>query len=271
MPTNKFQIMYLIMEYINGNTLKDAMDNDALTSELTLKYICDMALGIKYLHDNNIIHRDIKPDNVMINEMNTAILIDFGISVRDKNHIEDSTMGSPYFMAPELVHDGVVSKKTDIWAYGIICYLLCYRKYPFVSKDYFGLLKEIKGFALEQQTEHNVIHTIIEGSLKHDVNERMTINDILALLGIEDIFNKSKRSSSDFSSLSSSKNIELSELADSIEITKEEINTSPNENNEPVVKNANYYCSKFVNKLRNKIVANKTVSISEIENSIEFM
>lgn len=265
-------IMYLIMEYINGDTLKSKIENDQLTPELILKYVGDMALGIKYLHDNNIIHRDIKPDNVMINEMNTAILIDFGISVKDKNRIEDSTVGSPYFMAPELVHDGVVSKKSDIWAYGIICYLLCYKRYPFASKDYFGLLKEINNFTLESQTEHNTIHTIIEGSLKYDVNERLTINDVLAILGLEDVFNKSKRSSSDFSSLSSSRNIELGELANSVELINENSKELiKDEMEEPTTKNANYYCSRFVNRLRSKIERNKTVTILEIENSIEFV
>ena len=75
--------------------------------------------GIEFLHDNNIIHRDLKADNIFINGTTGNILIgDFGLSLNYENYSNNSVIGTPEFMAPEML-DGKYDNKVDIYAFGM--------------------------------------------------------------------------------------------------------------------------------------------------------
>ena len=80
--------------------------------------------AINHCHAQNIVHRDIKPDNIMITNNNTVRLIDFGLSKASRNNRQLTTMaGTPYYMAPEVL-EGSYSKKADIWSLGVLLYTL---------------------------------------------------------------------------------------------------------------------------------------------------
>jgi len=77
------------------------------------------------------VHRDIKPDNIMITNNDTVRLIDFGLSKASRNNRQLTTMaGTPYYMAPEVL-EGSYSKKADIWSLGVLLYTLVCGYLPF--------------------------------------------------------------------------------------------------------------------------------------------
>jgi NIMA (never in mitosis gene a)-related kinase len=92
-----------------------------------------MCLGIHYLHSRNIIHRDLKSLNIFLTKDNSAKIGDLGAARRldvDGNIIEEVSeipvkVGTPFFLAPELWKDAPCSKKSDIWALGVILYEMC--------------------------------------------------------------------------------------------------------------------------------------------------
>jgi serine/threonine protein kinase len=101
------------------------------------------------VHANDIAHRDIKPDNLLISQDNVLKIVDFGVSeifVKGNDRLKKSA-GSPAFMAPELCvarHGEVSGKATDIWSMGITLYCMIFGKTPFVSSSLLELYDMIK-------------------------------------------------------------------------------------------------------------------------------
>ena len=137
---------YLIMENCDGGSLSIKIDerinhkkpfDENILSELFRQ----IASAIKYIHDKNICHRDLKPDNICFTKMgqmenNTAKLIDFGLGklMKTKNEILDTIVGSPLFVAPEVLL-GNYTKKCDIWSLGVILFILVGGYPPFLGND----------------------------------------------------------------------------------------------------------------------------------------
>ena len=78
----------------------------------------------------NIVHRDIKPDNIMITDNNTVRLIDFGLSKMSKKKQMTTVAGTPFYMAPEVLEGGYTSK-ADMWSLGVLLYTLVSGYLPF--------------------------------------------------------------------------------------------------------------------------------------------
>lgn len=103
-----------------------------------------MAQGLEFLHSINIIHRDIKPQNILITEengANVAKITDFGVaSVYDENDIVATTEGTFHFMPPEACDPNVFrisGKAADVWALGVTLFCLCYNRVPYMAEtDY---------------------------------------------------------------------------------------------------------------------------------------
>ncbi|ARF10989.1 serine/threonine protein kinase [Hokovirus HKV1] len=127
---------YLLLEYINGITLLDYLvDNyDKFTLINKLKIINQLLNIIKYLHDSNIVHRDIKLENIMLNENTFDVkLIDFNFATVTTNILLTKYCGSMLYAAPEIIdHLPYLGKPSDIWSLGVIIYML------FKGKPLFG-------------------------------------------------------------------------------------------------------------------------------------
>jgi serine/threonine protein kinase len=130
---------YLITEYCDGSDLYEYLDQEGYISE---KSACNIfyqtCLSIKHCHDNNIIHRDIKPDNLVFNKYdndNNIIikLIDFGYSVMVNNNDDkiNGYYGSLTFMAPEIINHKFYDKSIDIWSLGVLLYDMICGNTPF--------------------------------------------------------------------------------------------------------------------------------------------
>ena len=114
--------VYFLMEYVNGKDLYDLIrDIGKLDKYETQFYAASMMLVIDYLHNNNFIYRDIKPENVMVCENGFIKLIDFGTAkqLTDRNL---TITGTPHYMAPEIISGEGYSFQVDIWSIGICIY-----------------------------------------------------------------------------------------------------------------------------------------------------
>jgi calcium-dependent protein kinase len=94
--------------------------------------------GLSYLHRNNICHRDIKLDNFLLfkkNDVSLIKMIDFGIGelLTDQDHVMDSLIGTPEYVAPE-IYSAQYTLKCDIWAVGVAMYILLTGEYPFEAE-----------------------------------------------------------------------------------------------------------------------------------------
>lgn len=92
------------------------------------RYLGQILRGLKYLHEHMVVHRDIKGGNVLVNEFGVAKLADFGCSKRmgEGGTLEEShragMKGTPYFMAPEVIQNDKVGRRSDIWSVGGVAY-----------------------------------------------------------------------------------------------------------------------------------------------------
>lgn len=142
---NTEKSFYLIMENCNGgslsNKIEERINHDKPFDENILSEIIrQISSAIKYIHDRNICHRDIKPDNICFTkigsmENNTVKLIDFGLGKMMKvNEKTDSIVGSPLYVAPEVLSKNY-TKKCDIWSLGVIIFLLVGGYPPFLGEN----------------------------------------------------------------------------------------------------------------------------------------
>ncbi|WP_026887451.1 Stk1 family PASTA domain-containing Ser/Thr kinase [Clostridium beijerinckii] len=128
-------INFIVMEYINGKTLKQVLkDNIRLSPANTLNISLQIAKALIYAHKNNIIHRDIKCDNILISDDNIAKLADFGIAkLPNSSTITNSNkiIGSVHYFSPEQAKGEYVDFRTDIYALGIVMYEMITGSVPF--------------------------------------------------------------------------------------------------------------------------------------------
>ena len=141
--------LYLIMEYLPGGDLMNLfIKKDTLTEEEAKFYICEIILAIESIHNLNCIHRDIKPDNILIDKKGHIKLSDFGLAkIADNIFKEDiinykgnkhnrnfSCVGTAYYVAPEVLNKKGYGKEIDWWSLGIIFYEMIFGYAPFCSK-----------------------------------------------------------------------------------------------------------------------------------------
>ena len=101
--------------------------------------------GLKYLHENNIIHRDLKLKNILVTDSNDIVISDFGFARDgDSNTMFDTLCGSPMYMAPEIMTHKSYDNKSDLWSVGVIMYELLFGTTPYHAKNMIQLMKKIK-------------------------------------------------------------------------------------------------------------------------------
>lgn len=113
----------ILMEYIDGVTLKELMEQGRLTDSLAYKIIGELCEALSYLHQKQIIHRDLKPSNILVTHNgNNVKLIDFGLSDCDDYDILKMPAGTRYYLAPEVLQtDGVsIDLRADIYSLGVV-------------------------------------------------------------------------------------------------------------------------------------------------------
>lgn len=126
---------YMAYEYIKGQTLAEKLE---FLTQLTVYEACQVMLqlldAVSYIHNHNIIHRDIKPQNIFYLPDGTVKLADFGIAVDaniDETKTEQGIMGSVFYLAPEICSGGQCSVRSDIYSIGVTFFELVTGRLPF--------------------------------------------------------------------------------------------------------------------------------------------
>ncbi|NXT72149.1 M3K19 kinase, partial [Chaetops frenatus] len=137
-------ILSIFMEFVPGGSISSILNRFGPLPEVVLcKYTKQILQGVAYLHDNCVVHRDIKGNNVMLMPTGVIKLIDFGCARRlawaslGSTHSEvlRSVHGTPYWMAPEVINDSGYGRKSDIWSVGCTVFEMATGKPPLASMD----------------------------------------------------------------------------------------------------------------------------------------
>lgn len=159
------------------------------------RFVRDVAGGLAYLHDNDVIHRDIKPDNILRDAQGNYVITDFGLSTRMRSTLRrastrqandaNSSSGTIAYMAPELFSaDPQAVKASDIWALGVTIYELATGELPFCGQ---GGIMELNGAELPELPDgySRDLNTLMQTCLAHDAWDRPRASQIVDIAQCE--------------------------------------------------------------------------------------
>lgn len=165
---NEEDIHYIVMELVQGKTLKEIItENGVLAWKWSINITIQIASALEIAHRNNIVHRDIKPHNIIINEDGIAKVTDFGIAKAVSNSTITafgSTIGSVHYFSPEHARGGYTDAKSDIYSLGVVMYEMVTGKVPFDADTPVSI-------ALKHMQEDPIEPKIINTSIPDSVNK----------------------------------------------------------------------------------------------------
>lgn len=177
--------LWLVMEYLDGGSLSNVAFYTSMQEFQVAHIVNECLKGLSYLHDNNIIHRDVKSDNVLLGFNGAVKLTDFGFCARleDSRDLRTSHVGTLYWMAPEVVKDKPYNCKIDIWSLGVLLVEMIDGQPPYCGESQFRTIylittnpkppvKEVHRFSREATS-------FLDCCFHTDVTKRWTAHGLL--------------------------------------------------------------------------------------------
>ena len=182
---------YLVMEYFARGSLKDALQT-AFSPRQALAVLAQIAGALAAIHAHGIVHRDLKPANVLVREDGSIAIADFGIAVRlDAVHSDvrrQEVLGSPHYLAPELIHGEPASPLTDVYSLGVIFHEMLTGEKPFSARNVRDLAQQHLNSPIPRLDASLADYQpLLDGMMaKHPQQRFQSANDLL--VGIDEVW-----------------------------------------------------------------------------------
>ena len=172
----------MVMEFVEGESLKDVLDRwRPMQTDFALAIVHQVCRGLEHAHAKGIVHRDIKPGNIMLTKTGLAKVTDFGLAKLTQSNstqtAADSILGTPLYMSPEQAFGESVDQRSDLFSLGTVLYELITGRQPFASENYMGVIQNIINKEIPAVRELNVnvspeIENIVMRALAKDRDRR---------------------------------------------------------------------------------------------------
>ncbi len=172
----------MVMEFVEGESLSDVLERwRPVDMEAALGIVHQICRGLEHAHSKGIVHRDIKPGNVMLTRAGAVKIADFGLAKltqgSSSNTAADSILGTPLYMSPEQAFGESVDQRSDLFSLGTVLYELLTGRQPFASENYMGVIqniinKEIPGVREINPTVSQAVEDIVAKALARNRDER---------------------------------------------------------------------------------------------------
>jgi len=184
----KKDMVWIVMEYADVGSLQDLVQIclRPLTEEEIRSVMASMAFGLTYLHENGIVHRDVKAKNILVLSNGRVKLADLGVSaiLSDEQTKRKTAIGSPHWMAPEVIEEKFYDGKADVWSLGITAIELAQMEPPYADVPFYELLKQVpkqKPPVLEDHDKWSSnFHKFLQKCLVLDPKKRNTAKQLLS-------------------------------------------------------------------------------------------
>ncbi len=175
------KLQYIVMEYVEGITLKEYIEQqEVINQKEAVYFVMQILRALQHAHDKGVVHRDIKPQNIMLLENGTIRVTDFGIarfSRSETRTLSDSTIGSVHYISPEQARGDVTDDRADLYSVGVMFYEMLTGKLPFVADS--SVSVAIMQLQNDPEPPTNInsdipvgLEQIIMRAMKKNVNER---------------------------------------------------------------------------------------------------
>ncbi|WP_101756968.1 bifunctional serine/threonine-protein kinase/formylglycine-generating enzyme family protein [Oceanicoccus sp. KOV_DT_Chl] len=178
---------YIAMDFLPGMPLQDRLDQ-GVSVEQAIRIIREMASALNYAHERGYVHRDVKPDNILFREDDSAVLCDFGIAKALKGSVKmtnfGSVLGTPNYMSPEQAQGKEIDGRADIYSLGVVFYEMLTGQVPFSGDDPVAIaVKHMTSAIPKLPAEHKSFQNIIEKMMdKKAANRFQTGAEVITAL-----------------------------------------------------------------------------------------
>ncbi|KAG8451150.1 hypothetical protein GDO86_003421 [Hymenochirus boettgeri] len=171
----------IVMEYASQGDLYDYIcDRQRLNDNEARKFFRQIVSAVHYCHANGIVHRDLKLENILLDENKNIKIADFGLSnIFNSDNYLQTYCGSPLYASPEIVNGRpYVGPEVDSWSLGVLLYILVYGCMPFDGQDYKKLVAQISSGAYKEPTHASDASGLIRWLLMVNPERRATLTDV---------------------------------------------------------------------------------------------
>uniref|UniRef100_H3A2X5 non-specific serine/threonine protein kinase n=1 Tax=Latimeria chalumnae TaxID=7897 RepID=H3A2X5_LATCH len=189
--------LYIVMEYCDGGDLmeKIKLQKGTLFSEdVILNWFVQICLGVRHIHDQRVLHRDIKSKNIFLTKNGILKLGDFGSArlLNSSTAFACTYVGTPYYVSPEIWENRPYNNKSDVWALGCVLYELCTLKHPFQASSWKNLILKICRGSYTPIPSHFCyeLHYVIKQMFKRNTKDRPSVNTLLTRRCFAKLINK---------------------------------------------------------------------------------
>ncbi|XP_008545603.1 serine/threonine-protein kinase fused [Microplitis demolitor] len=172
----------VVTEYADKELYEILGKTGRFSEECAQKIICDLVSALYYLHSNRVLHRDLKPQNVLLESNGIAKLCDFGFAriMSTRTHVLTSIKGTPLYMAPELIEECPYDHNADLWSLGCIAYEMIVGTPPFQTTSILHLVRLIRFESIKWPDFISpTCRSFLQGLLQKIPSQRLTWPDLL--------------------------------------------------------------------------------------------